>query len=75
MIAQKSLREANVLVGKFSQIRRLGAIVLAGFEQVWAVERAVQRHLALASAAEVQISPLTAGQCRRGRRVLQSCSA
>ena len=52
MIAQKSLREANVLVGKFSQIRRLGAIVLAGFEQVWAVERAVQRHLALASAAE-----------------------
>ena len=39
MIAQKSLREANVLVGKFSQIRRLGAIVLAGFEQVWAVER------------------------------------
>ena len=52
MFAQKSFRKANVLVGKLLWIRGLGAIVLAGFEQVWAVEWAVQCHLALASAAE-----------------------
>ena len=86
MIAQKSLREANVLVGKFSQIRRLGAIVLAGFEQVWGVERAVQRHLALASAVEGAdltadggtVPPRTPGfailQCIVGRLV-QICNS
>jgi len=51
MIVQKSIRDANVLVGELLRIHRLGAIVLAGFEQVLAVKRAVQRHFALASAA------------------------
>src|SRR5690242_11954633 len=51
MIVEKRLGDANVLVGKLVGVYRLRLVVLAGFAQILAVERACQRHLALAAAA------------------------